>query len=60
MRFSVLTHNILEHSAAYHDHRTELLEPLFSTPTVAAWLTSKNLPILDILKCIDVIGGMLF
>jgi hypothetical protein len=60
LRFHSLMYHVFVRSPAYHDHWIEILEPLFSSPRVSAWLASKNLNIADVLKCIDWLGGLVY
>jgi hypothetical protein len=60
MRFHSLMYHVFVRSPAYHDHWIEILEPLFSSPRVSAWLASQNLNIADVLKCIDWLGGLVY
>jgi hypothetical protein len=43
LRFDALMYHVFVRSPAYHSHWIEILEPLFSSPRVAAWL-SKTKP----------------
>jgi hypothetical protein len=60
MRFHSVMYHVFVRSPAYHDHWIEILEPLFSSPRVSAWLASHNLNIADVLKCIDWLGGLVY
>jgi hypothetical protein len=59
LRFDALMYHVFVRSPAYHSHWIEILEPLFSSPRVAAWLAERNLNIVDVLKCIDWLGGLI-
>jgi len=60
MRFHSLMYHVFVRSPAYHDHWIEILEPLFSSQRVSAWLASQNLEIAEVLKCIDWLGGLVY
>ena len=60
MRFHSLMYHVFVRSPAYHDHWIEILDPLFSSPRVSAWLASQDLNIADVLKCIDWLGGLIY
>ena len=60
MRFHSLMYHVFVRSPAHHEHWIEILEPLFSSQRVSAWLASQNLNIADILKCIDWLGGLVY